>query len=339
MTDKTILSFLAAVFLCISGCGLSACKSGGQNTTADVTADSSSLTAVKFNADSAFRKVSEQCAFGPRVPNSKAHESCGNYIVAQFKRYGLTVSEQRHAFTGWDGKQLAGRNIIASYKPDAEDRIVIAAHWDSRPWADADPDSSLHREPVMAANDGASGIAVMLEIARLLPDLKPSVGIDFISFDMEDYGAPYWGTPDEEGKDWCLGSQYWAERAVATGYQARYGILLDMVGGQDARFCFEGFSMQYAEAVMRRIWETADRVGASGLFVQQDGAYATDDHVPMNQVAGIPTVDIVPYIGSMERSFGRTWHTTQDTPDNISKETLRLVGQTLLQVLSEETAN
>lgn len=120
---------------------------------------------------------------------------------------------------------LHGRNIIAAYNPDASERILITSHWDSRPWCDADPDSTLHRNtPVMAANDGASGVAVIIELARLLKELKPAVGIDFVCFDLEDCGAPYWGTGDDEGRDWCLGSRHWAEQASTAGYRARYGI-------------------------------------------------------------------------------------------------------------------
>lgn len=292
---------------------------------------------MKFSADSALASIKTQCDFGARVPGTEAHRRCADYIVEKLKGYGLEVTEQPVTAKRWDGQMLHGRNIIAAYNPDASERILITSHWDSRPWCDADPDSTLHRNtPVMAANDGASGVAVIIELARLLKELKPAVGIDFVCFDLEDCGAPYWGTGDDEGRDWCLGSRHWAEQASTAGYRARYGILLDMVGGRDARFCFEGFSTQYAEPVMHRIWDTASRIGAGNLFLKQDGAYATDDHVNINQIAAVPTVDIIPYIASSEHSFGSTWHTSHDTPENISSETLRLVGQTLVQLISEE---
>ncbi len=330
-----LLAFLFVITLV----GLTACKSntpaendGGGTGSAET---ETTLSDVKFNADSAYRFVEEQCAFGPRVPNSEAHRLCGDYIVQTFKNYGLSVEEQRTEVKGWDGEKLNCRNIIASYKPGAMARIAIAAHWDCRPWADNDPDSANHRKPVMGANDGASGVAVMLEVARLLSELNPKVGIDFICFDVEDYGAPDWGTADDEGRDWCLGSQYWMQQAVAKGYTARYGVLLDMVGGKDARFCHEGFSLHYARRIVNRIWQTAEKVGAGTLFPQQDGSYATDDHIWMN-AAGIPTVDIIPYVEDAQSNFGDTWHTIYDTPENISSETLRLVGQTLVQLISEE---
>lgn len=320
----------------LSALSLMGCKSQ-KSSEHETDTDTTAVTQVQFNADSAFISVEKQCSFGPRVPNSTAHDLCGDYIVSAFKALGLEVTEQKTNQTAWDGKTLHTRNIIASYGPEVADRIIICTHWESRPWADADPDSTKHHEPVMAANDGASGVAVMLEVARHLNELKPNVGIDFICFDSEDYGVPYWASDKDpqDGSDWCLGSQYWAAHPHKEGYKARFGILLDMVGGQDARFAYEGISMRYARDVMVRVWDAATRAGASTLFQCLDGGYAQDDHVPMNEIAGIPTIDIIPYIEG-EHSFGATWHTTSDTPANISKETLRGVGQTLLQFLSEQ---
>ena len=325
------LSFLLLLSVALTGCKNQNQASAGQDT------DTIAVTQVQFDADSAYASVVAQCDFGPRVPGSAAHDRCGDYIVARFKALGLTVSEQRADQKAWDGKVLHTRNIIAAYRPELADRIIICTHWESRPWADADPDSSRHRQPVMAANDGASGVAVMLEVARKLEELKPELGIDFICFDSEDYGMPYWAETDDvaDGSDWCLGSQYWAAHPHVPGYKARFGILLDMVGGRDARFCFEGISMRYASEVMVHVWDAAGRAGASQLFLAEQGGYAQDDHVPMNEVAGIPTIDIIPYVEG-EHTFGATWHTTQDTPENISRETLKGVGQTLLQFLSEK---
>lgn len=324
-------SFLLIMLATFTGCKNQSQTSSGQDT------DTIAVTQVQFDADSAYASVVAQCDFGPRVPGSAAHDRCGDYIVARFKALGLSVSEQRADQKAWDGKVLHTRNIIAAYRPELADRIIICTHWESRPWADADPDSSLHREPVMAANDGASGVAVMLEVARKLEELKPELGIDFICFDSEDYGMPYWAETDDvaDGSDWCLGSQHWAAHPHVPGYKARFGILLDMVGGRDARFCFEGISMRYASEVMVHVWDAAGRAGASQLFLAEQGGYAQDDHVPMNEVAGIPTIDIIPYVEG-EHTFGATWHTTQDTPENISRETLKGVGQTLLQFLSEK---
>lgn len=330
------MKYLHTTALCLSFLALGSCKNQ-QPANKETVTDSVSVTQVQFNADSAYASIVTQCGFGERVPNTPAHEKCGDYIVKSMEAVGLKVTEQRVNQKAWDGTTLKTRNIIGAYKPDAAKRIVIAAHWDSRPWCDADPDSSRHREPVMAANDGASGVAVMLELARLLPELNPAYGVDFVCFDSEDYGAPYWAAdkaPDD-GSDWCLGSQYWSAHPHVSNYKAEYGILLDMVGGKDARYCFEGFSLKYAQRYVMRLWDAAERVGAGNLFVPKEGGYATDDHVPMNEIAGIPTVDIIPFVEG-EHTFGKTWHTTDDTPENISKETLKGVGQTVLQMLADE---
>ena len=143
---------------------LFSCKSQ-KNTDPAAEQDTIAVTQVQFNADSAYASVEKQCSFGPRVPNSTAHQQCGDYIVDAFKRLGLSVIEQKADLKAWDGTVLKSRNIIAAYRPELTDRIIICTHWESRPWADADPDSSLHHQPVMAANDGASGVAVMLEVA------------------------------------------------------------------------------------------------------------------------------------------------------------------------------
>lgn len=320
--------FLAAVALV----ALAGCKSGR---TAEQSLPVDTATTVKFSADSAFAWIQRQCDFGARTPGSEAHRRCGDFIVEKFKTYGLTVSEQTAPSVMWDGRRFTCRNIIAAYRPEATDRIIICTHWDSRPWADADPDAGKRTQPVMAANDGASGVAVMLEVARKLAELQPNVGIDFICFDLEDYGAPEGKGNVTDQSDWCIGSQYWAAHPHRADYRARYGILLDMVGGKDARFHFEGFSMKYAQAIVAKVWGAAQTAGYGKFFPQKDGGYITDDHVPMNEVAGIPTIDIIPFYPT-QPSFGPTWHTVHDTPENISKETLEAVGQTLLQVISQE---
>lgn len=294
-----------------------------------------------FNADSAYAFCAAQCNFGPRVMNSPAHDRCGEWIVGKFKEYGCTVTTQRADLKGYDGTVLKSTNIMASYNSKATTRILLCAHWDSRPWADNDPDSANHRKPVMAANDGASGVAVMLEIARLLassPDNgRPAstIGIDFVCFDAEDWGAPYWGE-DPTGDSWALGAQYWS-RNLPQGYEARYGILLDMVGGQGARFYREGMSMQYAEGIVKKVWRAARQAGYGSYFPKSDGGFITDDHVPVNQNAHIPTIDIIPYYPDCaQSSFGPTWHTIIDDMTHIDKHTLKAVGQTLVQVLWTE---
>ena len=291
-----------------------------------------------FNADSAYAFCAAQCHFGPRVMNSEAHDRCGEWIAAQFRRFGMRVIEQKADFRGYDGTILHGTNIIASFKPEATDRVLLCAHWDSRPWADNDADSSNWRKPVLAANDGASGVAVLLELARLLQQADSlRIGVDFICFDAEDWGTPQWSKTGDDSDTWALGSHYWAAHPHVEGYDARYGILLDMVGGQGARFYHEGISLRYAREVVDQVWAAAQTLGYGSYFISDEGGMITDDHLPINQTANIPTIDIIPYHPDcQESSFGPTWHTVHDDMDHIDRNTLLAVGQTLVQVLFSE---
>ena len=290
---------------------------------------------LQFSADSAFMFCQQQCDFGPRTMNSEAHDLCGQWIVQKFQSYGMKVTEQRATLTGFDGTPLLSNNIIAQYQPDAEHRIIICAHWDSRPWADNDPDEANHTKPVMAANDGASGVGVMLEIARLLQadTCKLPVGVDFVCFDAEDWGS------HNDNDSWALGAQYWAKqfRIQNSEFKIKYGILLDMVGGQGARFYQEGYSKYYANQVVKRVWRAAAIAGFSSYFPHDDGGGITDDHVPVNEIAKIPCIDIINYYPNCEQSsFGPTWHTIHDDMEHLDRNTLKAVGQTLIQVLYTE---
>ena len=303
------------------------------------TTDSETQTAIgpAFNADSAYLFCQQQCDFGPRTMNSKAHDNCGQWIISKFEGYGMTVVPQECELKGYDGTILHSTNIIASYKPELTDRILLCAHWDSRPWADNDPDEANWKKPVMAANDGASGVAVMLEIARLISPDSLSFGIDFICFDAEDYGFPQWETTNDPGNTWALGAQYWAENPHVTGYKARYGILLDMVGGQGAQFYQEIMSKHYAKHIVDKVWRAASVVGYGSSFPMTEGGAITDDHIPVNTTAQIPCIDIIPYYPNCEQSsFGPTWHTLNDDMAHLDKNTLLAVGQTIIQVLFSE---
>ncbi len=291
-----------------------------------------------FSADSAFAYCQRQCDFGPRTMNSRAHDDCEAWIIRQFSAFGMTVTTQKTALKGYDGTMLRATNIIASYLPAATDRILLCAHWDSRPWADNDPDAANHRQPVMAANDGASGVAVMLEVARLLAADTLKLGVDFICFDAEDWGFPQWETTADPGGTWALGSHYWAANCPKEQARTyRFGILLDMVGGQGAQFYQEGMSVDYAPSVVNKVWSAAKVVGFGSMFPTQKGGYITDDHIPVNQRAGIPCIDIIPYYPDCEQSsFGPTWHTVSDDIGHIDRHTLQAVGQTVVQVLFAE---
>ena len=312
---------------------LSAC--GGNKTSGN--SDEEVAVGPAFSVDSAWQFCQEQCNFGPRTMNSAAHEQCGRWIAGKFRGYGCEVTEQRATLRGYDGTALHSTNIIASYRPEEPRRVLVCAHWDSRPWADNDPDEANWHKPVMAANDGASGVAVMLELARLAAADSLAIGVDFICFDAEDWGRPQWAESEEDGNTWALGAQYWAAHPHREGYQPRYGILLDMVGGQGARFYLEGYSQHYASHVVSRVWRAAQTAGYGSFFPQQPGGTITDDHVPVNEVAGIPCIDIIPYYPDCrESSFGSTWHTVRDDMQHIDKNTLRAVGQTVVQVLFSE---
>lgn len=292
---------------------------------------------LTFSADSAYSYVAAQCSYGPRTMNSTAHKLCGDWIAGTFQRFGLSVQSQYADERLHDGTKIRMRNIIASYNPGAADRIIISAHWDSRPWADNDEDESVHHMPIDGANDGGSGIAVMLELARQLQlaaqsdtIAAPALGIDFICWDAEDAGT--------HGRfsvsTWCLGSQYWAQHRHADGYTARYGINLDMVGSEQTVFYKEVVSMQYAPTVVSRVWQIARKAGFGKYFIDAEGAEMTDDHVPLCR-SGIPCIDIIG-IDAELGTFPRTWHTVDDILENIHKPTLRAVGQTMLEVIFNE---
>ena len=332
---RTILNLQWSTVL---GVFLSVCTACGHKTgNGTGTTDSIPMAAApEFNADSAFAYTAAQCAFGPRVPNTEAHRLCGTYIAEKFKSFGATVTDQYADVKAYDGTVLKARNIIASYNPDAKARILICGHWDSRPWADNDPDSANWHKPVLAANDAASDVAVMLEMALLIQLHPIEIGIDFNCFDAEDYGVPQWSDQAGDASSWCLGSQYWAANPHVYGYQARFGILMDMVGGRGSTFSKEGYSQRYASQVVDLVWNTAAQLGYGQFFPMRDGGYITDDHVPVNEIAGIPCIDIIPYFTDAPSGFGPTWHTVNDNMEHIDRQVLKAVGQTVTQVIYNE---
>lgn len=282
---------------------------------------------MTFSADSAYSYVKQQCDMGPRVPGTPAHERCAQWLTASLRQWCDTVVVQQAPVTTFDGKQLNCKNIVGTFNPQASDRLLVLAHWDCRPWADNDPDPSLRQQPVMGANDAASGTAVILELARLMAQQRPEVGVDLLLVDVEDWGE------NENEDSWALGTQHWANNPHVAGYRANCGILLDMVGTRGARFTQEYFSKQYAQGVIDMVWKTASQSGFGSYFINQDGGAITDDHVMVNRLAGIPTIDIIDMRLDSDTGFFDGWHTTHDTLDQIDPATLRAVGQTLVNLI------
>lgn len=314
----------AALVVCAIGTG---CK--GANSTGAKAAGEEQRSVVEtpvFDGDSAYAYVKAQCDFGPRVPNTAAHKQCGDYLVATLQGFGAEVIEQKAPVTTFDGTSLEMRNIIGQWNGKSEQRVVLLAHWDSRPWADSDSDPANHKKPVMGANDGASGVGVLLELARVLAANQPMVGIDIVLVDAEDWG--------DSGDDdsWALGAQYWAAHPHRAGYKPIFGILLDMVGAADAQFTYEYYSQQHAPQVNKEVWAAANAAGFGSYFVARQGGAITDDHVAVNN-AGIPCIDIIDMRQQSAHGFFDGWHTTHDTMENISAPTLKAVGQTIVNYL------
>ena len=317
---------------------LTAC---GPNTTTEqeATQRPTPLPAPDFNPDSAYAFVAQQVDFGPRVPNTAAHTATKNWLVDKLTTYGATVQVQEFEAEAYNGTPLQLSNIIGSLYPERRKRILLAAHWDTRPYADKD--STRTNQPIDGANDGASGVGVLLEVARALQqaDTVPRVGVDIIFFDGEDYGEPEGEKSNAESANrvwWCLGSQYWSDNKHQPNYSAYYGILLDMVGAEAATFYQEGVSERVAPSIVKKVWNTAQQLGYSSYFVNKESPEIVDDHVYVNYDAKIPMIDIVEYEPTNKSYFADYHHTHADDLDIISRETLEAVGETVLHVVYGE---
>lgn len=289
-----------------------------------------------FNADSAYSYIEKQTAFGPRVPNTDAHKACASYLAGELKRFGATVTEQYATLKAYNETPLESVNIIGSFNPENPKRILLFAHWDTRPYSDEESDSANHYKPIMGADDGGSGVGVLLEIARQIGINAPEIGIDIIFFDSEDYGIPdFYEGPHIPGEWWCLGSQFWAKHPHIPGYKADFGILLDMVGTKNATFFKEETSMRYAPNIVDKVWSKARSLGYGKYFINAKIGGITDDHQYVIEGRGIPCIDIINYDPENDHGFGDYWHTQDDTMKNIDRETLKAVGQTVMEVVYE----
>ena len=302
-------------------CGSSSASSDTASAT-DTTA-TASVARKAFDGNGALALARQQCEFGPRVPGTPAHSQCADWLITTLQASCDTVILQTGTVQTATEGPLGIKNIIGVINPDASQRLLLLAHWDTRPWADNDPDAANHRKPVMGANDGASGVAVLLQLARQLKDDGTDLGFDILLVDAEDMGV------DDNEESWGLGTQFWTQHPHVTGYKPIFGILLDMVGSSNATFSREYYSMQYASGFVDLVWKNA----AGSHFINAQGGAVTDDHIFINR-AGIPCVDIIDMRTNSDTGFCPEWHTVHDTMDGIDPATLADVGQTLLNVIA-----
>ena len=278
-----------------------------------------------FNAERAFSYLLKQTSFGPRNPNSAGHEACKNYFIATLRANADDVRVQEFTENGYNGEKLRLTNIIASFRPQEKDRILLCAHWDTRPRAERDEDPKKRDLPILGANDAASGAAVLLELASLLHNTPPRIGVDIVLLDGEDYGK------ESDHNLYLLGSRHFA-RTKPPDYLPRFGILLDMVGDAQLELPREMNSFKYAPDIVSMVWGTAREIGIT-QFVDENGEEILDDHVPLNE-AGIKTIDIIDF--AYPDQTHRYWHTHEDTPEHCSAESLGAVGTVLTHVVYKQ---
>ena len=323
------------MFFLLTGCLILSCCGPRTITNKETTTTPKMATNTStpvFNQDSAYAFVERQVQFGPRVPNTEAHKACAQYLASELERFGAKLYVQEAVLTAYNNDRLQASNIIGAFNPEQTQRVLLFAHWDSRPYSDHDADPNNHYKPIDGADDGASGVGVLLEIARQIGLHNIDKGIDIIFFDAEDYGVPSF-LNDYSQDPWCLGTQFWVKNPHVPNYKAEYGILLDMVGSKHATFYKESTSVQYAAPVVERVWNIARNLGYGKFFVNAFEGSVVDDHLYVNRGRGIPCVDIINLDLSTSHNFGSYWHTQQDTMENIDRETLKAVGQTVLETI------
>ena len=288
------------------------------------------LKVPAFDRDSAFNFIEQQLAFGPRRPNTEAHKQCKDWLVMKFEGYGMEVIVQDFTEEVYFGERMQGYNIIARYNPEEEKRVMLSAHWDTRFKAEEDPDPKMQEQAIPGADDGGSGVGVILEVARLLKNADIPIGVDFVLFDLEDQGKN--GGSSEE--TWCLGSQYWTKNPHHRLY--KFGVNLDMVGSKGAKFKKEGFSMKYASGITNKVWKWAQRLGYDNYFIDRRTGAVIDDHYFLNTSGILPVTNIIYTSDQRGSTFGPHWHTHGDDLSNIDRNTLKAVGQVVTNVVYKE---
>ncbi|MBL0333421.1 MAG: M28 family peptidase [Chlorobi bacterium] len=340
MTNKQKIFKVVVLLLIVL---LNACHEVGNNQTDKKTDSTSSNLTLKneqidksglpsFIGKNAWDICNDFCKIGPRNPNSTGSKKGLKFILDFLKPLSTNVKEQNFIHDGYNGEKVNLTNVIATFNPDASKRILLCTHWDSRPRAEEDSDSTLHNLPILGANDGGSGTAVLLELAKILKENPPKFGVDLVSFDGEDYGK------EGDLESYFLGARYFSKN-LPIGYKPSFGILLDIVGDHNAIFEKEGFSMEKAPDVVNVIWNGANDLGLT-QFKNILGGGISDDHYPLNDVANIPTIDIIDIemVGNRSNDPNRRyWHTHQDTMDKISESSLGNVGKLMVYTIYKLT--
>lgn len=293
-----------------------------QKQTPDATAQTPpppTVNAPVFNHDSAFALLKKQVSFGPRVPGTAGHAAQLAWMQQYLGTRADTVITQRIAHTGDRGQQIPMANVLARFNPNATQRVLFIAHWDTRPTADKDPVESNRTKPIAGANDGASGVAVLMMLADMFKTQAPPIGVDLLFTDGEDW---------EQG-DMYIGAKYFAANLMP-GYKPMYGVLIDMIGDQNPVFPIEVNSQTYAPEVVDRVWRAAEQLGLSSIFPRKMGMSVGDDHDALN-AGGIRTIDIIDgeYGAPLPGTFGQYWHTMNDTVEHTSSKGLDAVGRVL----------
>ncbi len=324
--------FLVTIVALAFGCGNHE-NSSDSVQTSDYSISTKEASNLKFDENLAYSYIEKQVSFGPRNPGSKGHADCANWIMTTLKSLSDTVYFDEFEAITYDSKKFKGKNIVGHLNPKNPNRILLCAHWDTRPIADRD--TKNQEQPILGANDAGSGVGVILAILNSLKSQPMDIGIDIVFFDIEDYGQPEnSGLPPME-KSWCLGSQHWSKNTKLSTLP-RWGILLDMVGGANATFLKEELSTQYASGLQNRIWNNAETLGFKSMFISEAMGQIQDDHLYVNTLAGIPTVDIIHYKQNNE-GFADYWHTHNDNLSSVDKNTIKSVGLTVLYTIFEES--
>ena len=266
-----------------------------------------------FNGETALGYIQTQLAFGPRIPGTAGHVKAGDWITEQMRSRADSVTEQRWKHVTVRGDTIEMRNIFARIRPEATERVLYIAHWDTRPFSDAASDAASRKMPVPGANDGASGVALLMAVADVLKSTPPVYGVDMLFVDGEDYGD--FGPPL---KDVLIGSTYFASNLPSPSYRPIFGVLWDMIADKDLNIYQEGYSTQQAPEIVARVWQTAEDLGYGFYFISRGGGPITDDHLPLLQ-KGLRVIDVIDIDYAAH-------HKPTDTIDKVSAKSLQIVG-------------